>query len=221
MCNWHTFILSQWPSCATILIHWFIFSIVFIYFQLQHKIYCKNKIIKIIWAVCLYCHETLPVSEFRYLQNCKRMLSVAVDSLCDWSTIVPLSGILVSHTIYSSSVHVSYISLHLYHAMKGAWHHSNKSSLLWGEEHHLFLNIRISNAYSIIWLMLISSYKIYPSFARDLCGNGLIRFPVKGAPSRVNRKSSPSRTTFLGSGDVRFSYKKHLPNLRGVSNVGF
>jgi hypothetical protein len=41
------------------------------------------------------------------------------------------------------------------------------------------------------------------------------------SPSRANRKSSPSLTTFLGSGDVRSSYKKHVPNLRGVSNVGF
>lgn len=33
---------------------------------------------------------------------------------------MPFSGILVSHTIYSSSVDVSNISLHLYHAVKGA-----------------------------------------------------------------------------------------------------
>lgn len=148
--------------------------------------------------------------------------SVAADSLCDWGIVVPFSGILVSHTIYNSSVDVSNVSLHPYHAMKCAWHHTNKSSLLYGEEHHLFLNIRISNAYSYL-AHANQQLQIYPSFARDLCGNGLIRFTVKGL-NHISCKSKEKitfTTTFLGSGDARNSYKKHLPNLRGVSNVVF
>jgi len=99
--------------------HTNLFSALFL-FIFNYEIYCKNKIIKIVWAVCLFCRETLPVSEFKHSQNCEQTSSVAADSLCDCGIVVPFSGILVSHAIYSS-VDVSNVSLHPYHAMKGAW----------------------------------------------------------------------------------------------------
>jgi hypothetical protein len=80
-----------------------------------------------------------------------------------------------------------------------------------------FWNNKISSACSIIWLKLIGSYKYTPLLQEVCVGMASLDLLWKDwalSPSRANKNSSSSLTTFLGSGNDRSSYKKHLPNLR-------